>query len=118
MQPGKLIGRLDRDSPRLLRIFLCHSSGDKAAVRELSQRLKSSGLEPWLDEEKLLPGQRWRDEIPRAVRESDLVIVCLSKASVNKAGYVQREIRYALDAALLQATREQYFSDPSEVGRL
>jgi curved DNA-binding protein CbpA len=91
-----------RDSPRLLRIFLCHSSGDKATVRELSQRLKSSGLEPWLDEEKLLPGQRWRDEIPRAVRESDLVIVCLSKASVNKAGYVQREIRYALDAALEQ----------------
>ncbi|HWP56199.1 MAG TPA: DnaJ C-terminal domain-containing protein [Pyrinomonadaceae bacterium] len=90
------------DSPRLLRIFLCHSSGDKAAVRELSQRLKSSGLETWLDEEKLLPGQRWRDEIPRAVRESDLVIVCLSKASVNKAGYVQREIRYALDAALEQ----------------
>jgi hypothetical protein len=90
------------DSPRLLRIFLCHSSSDKAAVRDLSQRLKSSGLEPWLDEEKLVPGQRWRDEIPRAVRESDLVIVCLSKASVNKAGYVQREIKYALDAALEQ----------------
>src|SRR5438067_2159122 len=90
------------DSPRLLRIFLCHSSGDKPAVRQLYLRLCSDGFEPWLDEEKLLPGQRWREEIPRAVRDSDVVIVCLSHASVGKAGYVQREIKYALDIALEQ----------------
>jgi hypothetical protein len=90
------------DSPRLLRIFLCHSSGDKQAVRQLYRRLSDAGFEPWLDEEKLLPGQRWRDEIPQAVKDSDLVIVCLSKESINKAGYVQREIKYALDLALEQ----------------
>jgi hypothetical protein len=90
------------DSPRLLRIFLCHSSGDKPAIRRLYLRLRADGFEPWLDEEKLLPGQRWRDEIPRAVRDSDVVIVCLSRASAGKAGYVQREIKYALDIALEQ----------------
>jgi hypothetical protein len=90
------------DSPRLLRIFLIHSSGDKPAVRQLYRRLRADGFEPWLDEEKLVPGQRWRDEIPRAVRESDLVLICLSKASASKVGFVQREIKYALDIALEQ----------------
>src|SRR5258706_14627645 len=46
-------------SPRLLNLFLCHSSRDKAAVRALYRRLKDDGFDPWLDEEKLLPGQDW-----------------------------------------------------------
>jgi len=85
--------------PRRLRVFLCHASGDKPAVRELYHRLRAAGFDPWLDEEKLLPGQDWQLEIPQAVRSSDAVIVCLSTRAVTKAGYVQKEIRYALDVA-------------------
>ncbi len=86
-----------RTSP--LRIFLCHSSGDKTEVRNLYQRLSSDGFDPWLDEEKLLPGQEWKVEIPKAVQTSDVVIVCLSHKAINKAGYVQKEIKFALDKA-------------------
>jgi DNA-binding response OmpR family regulator len=82
-----------------LSIFLCHSSSDKTKVRELYQRLSKDGFTPWLDEENLLPGQDWQQEIPEAVRKSDIVLVCLSKASINKVGYVQKEIRCALDVA-------------------
>ena len=89
-----------RDSPRLLRIFLCHSSEDKSVVRELYERLLADGFEPWLDEKKLLPGFPWELTIKNAVRESDLVIVCLSRRSVSKTGFVQKEIKYALDIAL------------------
>ncbi len=84
---------------RPLRAFLCHSSGDKEAVRALYQQLHDDGVLPWLDEEDLLPGQDWRREISLAVRRSDVVIVCLSHASVTRTGYVQREIKEALDAA-------------------
>lgn len=84
---------------RFLRIFLCHSVADKPAVRELHQRLRADGFGPWLDEEDLLPGQDWQYEIPKAVRQSDVVIVCLSRGSINKAGYVQKEIKFALDVA-------------------
>lgn len=63
---------------RRLRVFLCHSSGDKAAVRQLYQRLVDDGFQPWLDEEDLVPGQRWQLEIPKAVRNSEVVLVCLS----------------------------------------
>jgi hypothetical protein len=89
----------DTELSRPLRIFLCHSSTDKPAVRVLYQRLRADGFEPWLDEEDLIPGQDWQREIPRAVKNSDIVIVCLSRGSVNKAGYIQKEIKFALDVA-------------------
>ncbi len=86
-------------SPRCLRVFLCYSSGDKQAVRALYQRLKACNVAPWLDEESLLPGQDWEQEIRRVVRNTDVVIVCLSRGSITKAGFVQKEIRFALDMA-------------------
>jgi tetratricopeptide (TPR) repeat protein len=52
-----------------------------------------------LDEIDLLPGQYWRIEIPKAVRQSDVVLICLSSSSISKRGYVQKEIKFALDAA-------------------
>ncbi len=88
-----------KDTSPLLRIFLCHSSGDKKAVRELYQRLQKSGFIPWLDEIDILPGQDWEAEISRAVRNSDVVLVCLSCGSINKDGFVQKEIKFALDIA-------------------
>jgi hypothetical protein len=90
---------MDDQQPRKLRVFLCHSSGDKPAVRDLYRRLENVGIKSWLDEEDLLPGQDWQREIPRAVRNSDVVIVCLSRSSITRSGYVQKEIKFALDVA-------------------
>ncbi len=89
----------DSGTARPLRVFLCHASADKPAVRELYRRLCADGIDAWLDEENLLPGQDWQLEIPKAVRQSDVVLVCLSPRSINKEGYVQKEIRFALDVA-------------------
>jgi formylglycine-generating enzyme required for sulfatase activity len=86
-------------SNRPLRVFLCHASGDKPAVRDLYRRLKADGFAPWLDEEDLLPGQDWQTEIPKAVRASDVILVCLSQHAITKAGYVQKEIKSALDVS-------------------
>jgi tetratricopeptide (TPR) repeat protein len=90
---------MDNKSVQALRIFLCHSSADKPMVRVLYHLLSVRGLEPWLDEEKLVPGENWELEIRNAVRASHIVIVCLSEDAINKAGFVQKEIRYALDIA-------------------
>ncbi|CAG0992114.1 gamma-glutamyl hercynylcysteine S-oxide synthase [Anaerolineales bacterium] len=84
---------------RKLKVFLCHSKDDKTKVRELYQRLVADGYDAWFDEEKLMPGKEWDLEIRQAVRESDVVVVCLSNGSVAKTGYVQKEIRFALDIA-------------------
>jgi formylglycine-generating enzyme required for sulfatase activity len=78
------------------RIFLCHASEDKAQVREVYHRLKALGFAPWVDEVDILPGQDWDYAIEKALKTSDFVMVFLSTRSVEKIGYVQREIRRAL----------------------
>jgi TIR domain len=86
-------------NPTNFQVFLCHASEDKPAVRELFRRLKSDGFSPWLDEEMIYPGDDWDLEIRRAIKRSNVVIVCLSEKSVDKRGYVNKEIKMSLDVA-------------------
>jgi hypothetical protein len=65
----------------------------------LHKDLRRDGFRPWLDEEDLLPGEEWDVSIRTAVRSSAAVVVCLSGSSITKEGYVQKEIRLALDVA-------------------
>ncbi len=80
-----------------IQIFLAHASEDKPAVLALYNRLKQAGYKPWLDKKDLIPGQIWRDEIPKAIKASQIFLACLSAKSANKQGYIQRELRIALD---------------------
>ena len=41
-------------------VFLCHNSQEKPAIREIAQRLRAAGLNPWLDEEQFRPGLPWQ----------------------------------------------------------
>jgi hypothetical protein len=82
-----------------IRVFLCHATNDKPSVRRLYKKLTDENIRVWFDEENLLPGQDWDAEIQNAVRQSDIVIICLSNKSVTKEGYVQKEIKIALDVA-------------------
>lgn len=85
---------------RKLKVFLCHASEDKPAVRELYKRLKrEKWIDPWLDAESLLPGQDWDVEIYKATRDADAIIIAFSEKSVQKEGYVNKEIRRVLEIA-------------------
>ena len=66
---------------RGVRVFLCHSSNDKSDVRALCQRLRKQGIDPWLGEERILPGQDWDAEIRKAVRTAD------AKASITAVDF-------------------------------
>lgn len=85
--------------PDSFNAFLCYSLQDKLAVSNLYKYLVNQGIDVWLTEEKLLPGQERGFEIAKAIRNAKVVIICLSKCSVSEEGYVQKEIKYALDIA-------------------
>ncbi len=53
----------------------------------------------WFDEESLTPGSDWALEIEKAVHQADRVLLCFSQKSVRKKGFVQKEIKSALDVA-------------------
>lgn len=80
----------------MLKIFLNHASEDRALVMPYFDKLKALGYDPWIDR-ALLPGQDWNEEIQRAFRSADVVLLFMSPRSVNKRGYVQKEIHDAME---------------------
>jgi hypothetical protein len=87
------------ESNHPLKVFLCHARSDGDLVKSLYDSLRRNGINAWLDKENLLAGQDRELEIRKAVRESDVVVVCLSR-QFNQAGLQQREVRLALDTAM------------------
>lgn len=87
---------------RPLKAFLCHSKKDKAAVRRLYGKLLKDNVKVWFDEKALLPGRDWTLLIQVAVQDSDVVLICLSRAAIDNKGYIHKEIQLALDIAQLQ----------------
>jgi hypothetical protein len=84
-----------------LRVFISYSHVDRKLAMELYKRLINSGikLKPWFDEIDLLPGKRWEIEIKKEIKQSDVVLICLSNASIGKKGYLNKEIKIALEEA-------------------
>lgn len=86
-----------QELPAPLQIFLSAARQDVDRVLPIAHALSTAGFRPWLDVQNLLPGQIWETEIERAIEESDVVLVFLSRNSVTKQGFVQKEVRMALD---------------------
>lgn len=79
-------------------IFISYASEDAESAQRLYDELRlAPGVRPWLDRHDLLPGTRWDLEIQKAIKESVAVVVLLSSSSTTKRGFVQKEIRVALD---------------------
>jgi hypothetical protein len=88
-------------STQQVNIFLIYAHGDKEMVRKLHQRLVRDGINAWLDAQNLQPGQDWQHEIRRAILNSDLVLVCLTRGFDKQPGYRHEELRIALEKAKL-----------------
>lgn len=78
-------------------VFLSYARADSQQALRLYNDLIGAGVDVWLDQESLLPGQLWRPAIEHAIRNSRYFIALLSNASVNRRGYVQKELVIALD---------------------
>jgi formylglycine-generating enzyme required for sulfatase activity len=82
-----------------VRIFISYAREDETRVKLLYQQLADAGFQPWLDREHIIPGMKWEPVIKKALKQSDFVLVCLSANSINKRGFLQREIKQALEQA-------------------
>ncbi len=78
------------------KIFLSYASEDISAARRLYNDLGDKGADIWFDKESLLGGQNWKVAIGEAIRESRFFLALLSTKSVNKRGFVQKELKDAL----------------------
>lgn len=91
------------------KVFIAYVDEDFAAADRLFAELRAHGFDPWLDREKLLPGQNWPRSIERAIQVSDFFIACFSRRAVSKRGHFHSELRYALDCASRLPLGEIFF---------
>ncbi len=110
-------GRLSRSIDRLLaerglrhvnrtpieagpgQVLLSHAAGDEEAVRELHRRLVRDGVPCWWEGADLRPEQDRDRELTAAVQRSRFVLACLSHRSITDRGYLQPQLKAAVDAA-------------------
>jgi hypothetical protein len=78
---------------RRLKIFLCYASEDFAKAKRLDRRLTNSGHEVWLDRRSLLGGDEWQLEIAKAVKETDIVLACLSTPPALRSRHPVADLR-------------------------
>ena len=95
----------------LARVFIAYVKEDESQASRLYAELTAAGFSPWMDVQKLLPGQNWPRAIESAIDASDFFVACFSQNSVAKKGGFQAEIRYALDCAR-QIPLDQIFLVP------
>ncbi len=79
------------------KIFLCYARPDEEHVRRMFNALSAAGFDPWMDQMCIIGGENWEIAIRKAIREVDFFVVCISKQSVNRRGFVQKEIQMALN---------------------
>lgn len=104
-------GNVVFEASNRIQVFLAYAEEDRPVVRKLYAALQQAGFEPWMDHEKLLPGQNWPRAIERAIDLSRFFLGCFSQKSTVKRGYFQSELRYALDLAT-RLPAEQIFLVP------
>lgn len=102
VQGTNIENRTRGDEPLATKLipFLAYSKLNKIAVREFAARLKAENwVDPWFDEEDILPGQVWQNSVITGVRKSHAVIIFLTKIAVTSEGFFHKEIKLALDTA-------------------
>jgi hypothetical protein len=77
--------------------FISYAKEDRAVAERLCADLRELGADPWLDVQRLRGGEEWRDAIVSALRDASHILILISAHSVSKIGFVQAEVRLALD---------------------
>jgi hypothetical protein len=76
------------------KIFLSHSTTDRAHVELVKNQIEALGVDVYLAEHDPKPGTSVAAKVIQALQESDAVVVLITSTSINSA-YVQQEIGLA-----------------------
>ncbi len=76
-------------------VFLSHNSADKPAVESLAHCLRAEGIEPWLDNWNLIPGNPWQEEIEQALNKCRSCAMFIGPSGIGP--WQNAEMRAAID---------------------
>ena len=104
-------------APRDRDIFVSYVREDADRVDRLVNELEAVGHSVWLDRKRILAGQRWADQIRRAIQSGACFVACFSERSEQKGrSYMREELEIALDEVRLRSRDTAWFI-PVKLGR-
>jgi hypothetical protein len=77
-----------------MRVFIAHADVDKPKALAIAEKLRGAGVQVFLDEDSLPPGQDYNDRIRRAINRCHIFVFLVSPASQEQGRFVQTELRY------------------------
>jgi hypothetical protein len=80
-----------------IKIFLNYAKEDSKDAERIYKFLTKKDFDVWYSKYSLLAGQNWKQEIQKAIRDCNFFIALISSDSISKTGYVQKELKVALD---------------------
>lgn len=78
-------------------VFLSYSRSDAKLVERIARDLRNQGIDLWMDRQDLVAGKEWLPQIEDAISQADLMLVFISKTSLNSK-WVQREYQAAFQS--------------------
>jgi hypothetical protein len=65
-------------------VFLAHNTVDQPLIEIISQKLKSRGLNPWLDKEQIPPGRWFQDVIQDTIKKISSAAIFISNNGLGR----------------------------------
>ena len=98
-----------------MKVFISHSPKDAPLARTLAQALRREGLEPWLAENEILPGENWAERVSKALNECDAMVALITPASIPPST-VQWDMSFAIgNIAYRQRLIPVFVGEESEI---
>lgn len=76
-------------------LFISYASEDRKKVDCIKKFLEQAGFSVWRDRERLIGGQNFPQIIEKAFKNAAVILIFLSRRSVNKIGFFQKELKWA-----------------------
>lgn len=81
-----------------MKVFISYIREDFEIAKSIYDHLlKLSGLEVFMDREKIKPGAKWEKDISNEIESSTFAIVIISKRFNEKNGWIKKEIKMLLE---------------------
>jgi hypothetical protein len=83
-------------------VFLSHAGEEIEAAEELRRLLGRQGIQVWLDQEQIKPGDLWQARIEETLQQASAFLVYVGASGVQR--WVDFEVRVALDKGIKDRT--------------
>ncbi len=99
------------------KVFISHSTRDQGLVISLAKLLSEFGVDTFVAEWYLTPGKRLDEKVVKQIRNSNCLVVLLTKNGV-RSNWVQQEIGVALNSEIPLIPLVEKGIDPKDLGSL